>query len=496
MVKEIAIGVLGAVSIFMLVMGYDITPLLVLGGLGLVLYYASERAGVGRVVVPGGGGPLTPEITFDDIGGQRTAKQELKEALDFIIRSDEVEKLRIRPLKGILLTGPPGTGKTLLAKAAAAYTDALFIAASGSEFIEMYAGVGAQRIRSLFRRARGLAQRLHKNRAVVFIDELEVVAGRRGTTTSHHEYDQTLNQLLVEMDGLHSYDRVRLLVIGATNRADMLDPALLRPGRFDRVVRVELPDKKERLEILSIHVRQKPLARDVDLEAVAGQTFGFSGAHLESVVNEAAILAFREGSGEICTRHLKEAVDKVMLGEKVDRTIKQEELYRIAVHECGHALVSEVVYPGSVAYVTIMPRGQALGYTRQAPQDDRYLLTRRDLEMQMMVLLGGALAEEAVCGSRSTGSGRDFEQALQLAKNIVFSGLSGLGIVDRELTPLRAVQQEVGLILRGVEAEVREILEEHREKLLLLAGELVREEYISGDRLCHLLREEGRERVS
>ncbi|MBC7345789.1 MAG: AAA family ATPase, partial [Clostridia bacterium] len=168
MVKEIAIGVLGAVSIFMLVMGYDITPLLVLGGLGLVLYYASERAGVGRVVVPGGGGPLTPEITFDDIGGQRTAKQELKEALDFIIRSDEVEKLRIRPLKGILLTGPPGTGKTLLAKAAAAYTDALFIAASGSEFIEMYAGVGAQRIRSLFRRARGLAQRLHKNRAVVF----------------------------------------------------------------------------------------------------------------------------------------------------------------------------------------------------------------------------------------------------------------------------------------------------------------------------------------
>ncbi|MBC7326449.1 MAG: AAA family ATPase, partial [Moorella sp. (in: Bacteria)] len=221
----------------------------------------------------------------------------------------------------------------------------------------------------------------------------EILGSRRGQTTSHLEYDQTLNQLLVEMDGLKVDDRVRILVMAATNRVDMLDPALLRPGRFDRQVRVELPDKEGRLEILKLHTRNKPLAADVNLEAVAKETFGFSGAHLESLTNEAAILAMREGCQEIHQRHLHEAVDKVMMGERLDRRPSAHELRRVAIHETGHALMSELVKPGSVSALTVTPRGQALGYMRQSPEDDTYMYTKEYLEDQIAVMLAGAVAE-------------------------------------------------------------------------------------------------------
>ena len=307
-------------------------------------------------------------MSFDDIGGQDSAINELKEALEFLLKPMEILHMGIRPIKGILLMGPPGTGKTLLARAAAGYAESVFLATSGSEFIEMYAGVGAKRVRQLFGEARKKARSEGKNSAVVFIDELEVLGAKRGSHASHMEYDQTLNQLLVEMDGLMPDSEPRILVIAATNRADMLDPALMRPGRFDRQVQVELPDKKGRVRILQIHTRNKPLAQDVDMDAVARATFGFSGAHLESLANEAAVLALREGKKEIQQRHFTEAVDKVILGEKLSRQPSTKEMERVAVHESGHALVSELLRAGSVSSLTVVPRGQALGYMRRTPR--------------------------------------------------------------------------------------------------------------------------------
>ena len=257
------------------------------------------------------------DYNFENIGGQEVAKQELKEALEFLINSQEMNKRGIRPLKGVLLTGPPGTGKTLLAKAAANYSDAVYLATSGSEFIEMYAGVGAQRVRKIFQTAREKAKKNNKNRAIIFIDEIDVLGAQRGSHASHMEYDQTLNQFLVEMDGLNNNEDVNILVIGATNRPDLLDSALLRPGRFDRQVKVDFPTLDGRLEILELHTKNKNLADDVNLTDIAKETYGFSGAHLENVTNEAAILALRNNSAFITQQHFKEAIDKVMLGEKL-----------------------------------------------------------------------------------------------------------------------------------------------------------------------------------
>ncbi|MGE5598634.1 MAG: AAA family ATPase, partial [Bacteroidota bacterium] len=366
--RELAAGAGLGLIVFLVVRGVNLMPFLLLGGAAAALYFLTQNRGAGNFEALGASPAASGagEITFDDIGGQEMAKRELLEALDFVRDASRAGSLGIRPLRGILLAGPPGTGKTMLAKAAANYTDSAFIAASGSEFIEMYAGVGAQRVRQLFGRARHLAQREGKRSAVVFIDEIEVLGGKRGQHTSHLEYDQTLNQLLVEMDGLRGDDRVNLLVVGATNRADLLDPALLRPGRFDRHVLVELPDKEGRLRILEIHTQGKPLDAGVDLDELARETFGFSGAHLESLANEAAILAFRKGKAAIGMEELKEALDKVMLGERLDRRPSPEELFRVAVHESGHALVSEAIRPRSVAAVTVSSRGKALGFMRQA----------------------------------------------------------------------------------------------------------------------------------
>ncbi len=485
MIREICLGTSLAVLIFLLLTGYDVAPLLLLAGAGALLYFVLERRGL-----PGASfaGCLTEvDFTFDDIGGQAPAKQELKEALDFVLQQDRIAEMGIRPLKGILLTGPPGTGKTLLAKAAANYTRSVFLAASGSEFIEVYAGVGAQRVRQLFRKARELARREGKQGAVIFIDEIEVLGTRRGTHGSHLEYDQTLNQLLVEMDGLKSSDEVRVLVIGATNREDMLDPALLRPGRFDRIVRVDLPDKAARLHILQIHCRNKPIGDDVDLERVAQETFGFSGAHLESVANEAAILALREGSPVISQRHFEEAVDKVMMGEKLDKKPGREERYRVAVHETGHAVVSELLKPGSVSHLTVTGRGRALGYVRQVPEDDVNLYTREHLEQQIHVLLAGAVAEKLFLGTQSTGATSDFQQAVQIARQLVVAGLSPLGVVWEEILPRETLHAAIQDILHQQEVVVEGLLREREDVVRHVAGILVEQEYIAGTQLRDLL---------
>ncbi|HHY93582.1 MAG TPA: AAA family ATPase, partial [Firmicutes bacterium] len=374
-------GVGAGVLAFLATRGVNLFPVLILGGLLYFLLYATGTGrALGRRFVVHVTDAACPRVTFDDVGGQSAAKKELREALELVSRPERARELGIRPIKGIMLSGPPGTGKTLLAKAAANFTDSTFLATSGSEFIEVYAGVGAQRVRELFRRAREQARQAGKKSAVVFIDELEVLGGKRGRYSSHLEYDQTLNQLLVELDGLSLNDSIRILIIGATNRPDLLDSALLRPGRFDRVVRVDLPDREGRLQILYVHTRGKPLAEDVDLEAIARETIGFSGAHLESLTNEAAILAMREGLRCIEQRHLREAIDKVIMGEKLDRKPRERELYRVAVHEAGHAVVAECLEKGTVSSLTISPRGGALGYVRHIPQDDFYLYSRSELE--------------------------------------------------------------------------------------------------------------------
>ncbi|MCG8402249.1 MAG: AAA family ATPase [Firmicutes bacterium] len=481
MLKEIGLGIGLALVIFMAVSGYDMTPFLILGLTAGVLFYVARSRGMLAKNFSATPAAVRPEIKFDDIGGQNTAINELKEALDFIGDQERIIKLGIRPIKGILLTGPPGTGKTLLAKAAAGYTDSVFVACSGSEFIEMYAGVGAQRVRQLFQTARNNALKQKKRSAIIFIDEIDILGGKRGQNTSHHEYDQTLNQLLVEMDGLKINDKVMVLVVAATNRADMLDPALLRPGRFDRQVKVDLPDKSGRVEILKLHCRNKPLAEDVDLTELARETFGFSGAHLESLANESAILAMREGGTEIGKGHFLEAVDKVMMGEKLDRRPSCSELRRVAVHEVGHALMSEKIRPGSVSTLTVSPRGQALGYMRQVPEDDTYLHTREYLESQIQVLLAGSVAEELILGGRSTGAGNDFEQAVQTAGQIIRCGMSELGVVDPEILPPDLRYRALSGIIKAQEKKVKDFLEHVGEVIGQVVHILLAEEKISGD---------------
>lgn len=485
MIKEIAAGGALAVMIYLGLNGLNLMPFLFLGGLLYLLAQSGALRSLRRENRPLPQGALG-RVEFGQIGGQEPAKRELMESLDFATNRGGIRRLGIRPIKGILLTGPPGTGKTLLAKAAAAHTSSAFLAASGSEFIEVYAGVGAQRVRQLFADAREAARR-GGGSAVIFIDELEVLGGRRGQHTSHLEYDQTLNQLLVAMDGLASDDDQRLLLIGATNRFDLLDPALLRPGRFDRIVRVDLPDREGRLAILRIHTANKPLGPQVSLQRIAGQTFGFSGAHLESVANEAAILALRQGLESLEQKHLEEAVEKVILGEKLPRAPSRDELERIAVHEAGHAIVSEMLNPGSVTAVTVSSRGAALGYVRQEEEADPYLYPLAYLEDRVAVLMAGAVAEEIALGSRSTAASDDLQRAAQIARTIVGSGLSGLGVISEDVIPPTEAQGEARQILKAQESRVRALLRGRRAILVRTCQVLVGRERLSGDELRRLV---------
>jgi ATP-dependent metalloprotease FtsH len=422
----------------------------------------------------------TSVIGFESIGGQDSAKNELIEALDLLTASHE-NSLGVRPLGGILLDGPPGTGKTLLARATASYTDSVFLAAAGSEFIEMYAGVGAKRVRSLFANARKLARQQNKKSAVVFIDEMDVIGAKRGKVESHMEYDQTLNQLLVELDGIEDNKDVKLFVLGATNRSDLMDDALLRPGRFDRIVEIGLPDVEGRLAILKIHVKDKPLATDVDLPEIAQQCFGFSGAHLASLVNEAAIRAMRRGADCINAADFLESVDKVQLGEVKGNGLSVQDKLRVSYHECGHAMLSERAFPGSVSTVTVAPRAKTLGFIRQKDSAQPVLQTEEWLRQQIGVLLAGSVAEEIIYGNRSTGSANDYQRAIAISENIIAHGLSDLGIVNPERLEQAKFNATSQGIIQAVYGDVKDYLEENLDTLHRAAQLLAKEERITGD---------------
>ncbi|WEK55739.1 MAG: AAA family ATPase [Candidatus Cohnella colombiensis] len=481
--KEIIIGIIPVLLSFIIYMGFPV-GILVMGAIMLgVLFMMSRRGGLAMGAAGKKVKARKPSyLTFDDIGGQENPKRELREALDFIVNQQKIQSLGIRPLKGILLTGPPGTGKTLLAKAAAQHTDSAFVAASGSEFVEMYVGVGAGRIRDLFKEARELAVKQKRNSAIIFIDEIDGIGGKRDGG-QHREYDQTLNQLLTEMDGVQGDENVRVLLVAATNRKELLDPALLRPGRFDRHIQVDLPDKGGREAILRLHARNKPLHPDVSLVKVAEETFSFSGAQLESLMNEAAIYAMRDESEVLTAAHLTLAIDKVMMGERMDRETTREERERVAIHELGHAIMAESVRPGSVAQVSLTPRGQALGYVRHHPQQDQYLYTKTVLEEQIKIALGGAVAEELHYGGRSTGSRGDFEQATNIVRTLIESGMSDLGIIHPEALTQEQWSRENGVILDELIKQTRLLLGSHMNTFKQLLQLLISEETLSGDQL-------------
>jgi cell division protease FtsH len=490
MTKEWILGAVPVLIIFLIFMGFNVGPILFLALVGGLIYIMIQRQGAfsGNRKKKNSHEVKTSKTTFDDIGGQVRAKNELKETIDFLKEDVEADKYGIRPMKGILLTGPPGTGKTLMAKAAANYAEAAFVAASGSEFVEMYVGVGASRIRDLFKEVKQLAQEKDLNRGIIFIDEIDAIGGKR-EGQQQKEYDQTLNQLLTEMDGMSTSEKPRILIVAATNRKDMLDPALLRPGRFDRHIVVDLPDRKARAQILSIHFKDKPLEEDITMDAVATETFGFSGAQLESVANEAAIYAFRAKDKKISRTHISSAVDKVMMGEQTDRESTEEEKKRVAFHELGHAIASEVLRPESVSQVVLTPRGGALGYVRQSPQKEQYLYTKTYIEQQIMICLAGAVTEEIYYGERSTGSKNDFEQAMNYVHHMIDAGLTSLGIVSIQHLSKAQIHEEANQILNELLKRTRKLLEEHDTVFVQGYQLLIDEERMSGERFREFFEE-------
>jgi len=418
------------------------------------------------------------KVTFADVAGGDEAKEELREVIEFLRTPDKFTKLGGKIPKGILLVGPPGTGKTLLARAVAGEAGVPFFSISGSEFVEMFVGVGAARVRDLFDQAKLKAP------CIIFIDELDALGKARGMgPMSHEEREQTLNQLLVEMDGFDP--RIGVILMAATNRPEILDPALLRAGRFDRHVLVDRPDKKGRFEILHVHAKNVALGPDADLETIAAMTPGFSGADLANVVNEAALLGVRRNKEHVGIAELQEAVERVIAGlEKKNRVLNKMERERVAYHETGHALVA-LSLPGTdqVQKISIIPRGiAALGYTLQLPTEDRFLMTKSELETKVAVLLGGRIAEELIFGEASTGAQNDLVKATDIAKSMVKAyGMSekvGMITLERERQP-QFIQiqpsQEKGdyseATARDIDAEIRRIIDEQYERVKRLLAD-------------------------
>ncbi|MBY3633556.1 ATP-dependent zinc metalloprotease FtsH [Enterococcus faecium] len=428
-------------------------------------------------------------VRFSDVAGAEEEKQELVEVVEFLKDPRRFVELGARIPAGVLLEGPPGTGKTLLAKAVAGEAGVPFYSISGSDFVEMFVGVGASRVRDLFETAKKNAP------AIIFIDEIDAVGRQRGAGMGggHDEREQTLNQLLVEMDGFDGNEGV--IVIAATNRSDVLDPALLRPGRFDRQILVGRPDVKGREAILRVHARNKPMADDVDLKVVAQQTSGFAGADLENVLNEAALVAARRNKKKIDASDIDEAEDRVIAGPaKKDRVISKKEREMVAYHEAGHTIVGLVLSRARVVHkVTIIPRGRAGGYMIALPKEDQFLMTKEDMFEQIVGLLGGRTAEEIIFNVQSTGASNDFEQATALARSMVTEyGMSDrLGpvqyegnhqvFVGRDYGQTKAyseqvafeIDQEVRKILMEAHDKAREIIEAHRAQHKLIAEKLL-----------------------
>ncbi|AKJ04459.1 Cell division protein FtsH [Archangium gephyra] len=444
-------------------------------------------------------------VRFSDVAGVDEAKSELQEVIEFLRSPDRFSRMGGQVPKGILLVGPPGTGKTLLARAVAGEANVPFFSMSGSEFVEMFVGIGAARVRDLFAQAR------QKAPCIIFIDELDALGKVRATgPNAHEEREQTLNQLLVELDGFDP--RVGVILMAATNRAEILDPALLRAGRFDRHVLVDRPDRAGRLAILRVHARKMPLEEEKDLEFVAAMTVGAVGADLANILNEAVLLTVRRQKEKVGRAELEEAVERVVAGpEKRTRVLSPAERERVAFHEMGHALTSTVLATGqSVKKISIIPRGiGALGYTLQLPTEDRYLMTRGELEARIAVLLGGRVAEELMYGEVSTGAQDDLLKATDIARSMVKGyGMSdSLGPVTFDLerrSPLydgsapgsrgdyseelaRRIDQEIRGMLDSQHARVTRVLSERLELLREGAARLLAREVMSGEELAALV---------
>ena len=401
------------------------------------------------------------EVSWTDVAGLDEAKQELHEVVEFLRDRKRFERLGARVPRGILLHGPPGTGKTLLAKAVASASGANFYSQSASSFVEMFAGLGAARIRKLFEEARKNAP------AIVFIDELDAVGASRGAAGVHREHDQTLNQLLVELDGFNMRDEV--VVMAASNRLQDLDPALLRPGRFDRQVLVSPPDVAGRESILKVHTRSKPLAADVDLEQVARQTSGLTGADLANLCNEAAILAGRTGAQFIRQADFDAAMERIVAGLQQRRVVTEKEKRILAYHEAGHAVMSHLVgelFPAQKA--TIVSRGQALGYTLNMPAEDRYLHTREEFVDLMMVFLAGRAAEQVVFGRITNGAANDLERVTQIARSMVFEyGMSEVAPARTMRADNYALSEETKRLRDSEQARLTDYAYEEAQRLLM-----------------------------
>lgn len=450
----------------------------------------------------------TSHVTFDDVAGLENAKRDLREISGYLKDQERYRKLGAKIPRGILLMGQPGTGKTLLAKSVAGEADVPFFSISGSEFIEMFVGVGASRVRDMFTSAKEEAP------AIIFIDEIDSVGRARGAGLGggHDEREQTLNQILGEMDGFEPHEAV--VVLAATNRPDVLDPALLRPGRFDRKITLDLPEKKARKAILEIHSKNVPLADDVDLERLAGLTVGFSGADLENLVNEAALLAGRENKNKIDMTILLASRDKFVLGGKREMVISDEEKKMIAYHEAGHAVVASLLpHTDPLDKVTIIPRGRALGATEQIPEEERHNLKQSYLHDRIGVMLGGRVSEKMIFGEVSSGAEEDLKQATRLARRMVTHwGMSHkLGPVafrrgeehiflGREMARQRdfsertaeIIDEEICMMVKGIEKEIAQLLESHRPQLEALAESLLEQETLEASDILSIIKSESK----
>jgi cell division protease FtsH len=459
-----------------------VIPALIFGGIWFFLIRRFGQGQKGFMTVGQSKAKIYAEkdtkVTFADVAGVDEAKEELREVIEFLKTPEKFTRLGGKIPKGILLVGPPGTGKTLLARAVAGEAGVTFFSISGSEFVEMFVGVGAARVRDLFEQAKIKAP------CIIFIDELDAIGKARGAgPMAHEEREQTLNQLLVEMDGFDP--SIGVILMAATNRPEILDPALLRAGRFDRQVLVDRADKIGRLAILRVHAKQVTLGSDADLEVIAGMTPGFSGADLANIINEATLLAVRRDKEQVGLPELQEAVERVVAGlEKKNRVLNKMEKERVAYHEVGHALVA-LSFPGAdpIQKISIIPRGiAALGYTLQLPTEDRFLMTKTELENKIAVLLGGRNAEELIFGEASTGAQNDLVKATDIAKSMIKSyGMSeklGTITLDRERQPLMLqiqAPQEKGdyseETAREIDCEVRRIVDEQYERVKRLLTE-------------------------
>ena len=480
-----------------------VLPIIFWVGLWFLLFRGMGRPGAGLLSIGKSKAKISVEkdtgVRFEDVAGCEESKEELKEVVEFLKNPKKYEDLGAKIPKGVLLLGPPGTGKTLLSRALAGEAKVPFYSISGSEFIEMFVGVGAARVRDLFTQAK-------KNTpCIIFVDEIDAIGKFRGggmVGGGNEEREQTLNQLLVEMDGFEP--NLGVILLAATNRPEVLDPALLRPGRFDRQIILDAPDVRGREAILKVHSRDKPLASDIDLKSIALRTQGFSGADLANIMNEAALLAARHGLKEITQAYLEDAVEKVFAGpERKSRRLGKNERRRVAYHESGHALVAfHCPNASPVAKISIIPRGKAaLGYTLQLPEEERFLMTKSELIDKICVSLGGRAAEKIILGEVSSGAQNDLEVATEIAKSMIcrFGMNEEIGpmVLSRETNPfLRGpgapqstepmspelasqVDKEVRQLLNEQSARAQKIIEEHQESLKRIADRLLVEEIMS-----------------